>query len=281
MRKQQITSITAGALLALAASACGTETGSGPGADAGSGGSVQSAPDLTGVHWNVDSVTVDGARTAAPSGASVEIGSKGRASAHTGCNSIGAQVTVKGDIVVVGDKESTLIGCPKELAAFEKSLNGAFSGKLTAKVADQRLTLTGTDGDIIALTAEKDVPLAGTKWVVNSLVDGGAVSSRPQDPGKTPVDALSFTLAKDGSVRGTGLHCNSWRTTADVSGSTVTFGEVTSTKIACDTPSSAVERRLDKLLDEGRLTYELAHHSLTLTGQDGQGVRADAAPAAK
>lgn len=281
MRNQQITYITAGALLALAASACGTETGSGPGDPAAPDSSVQSAPALTGVHWSVDSVTVDGAKTAAPAGAGVEINSTGRASASTGCNTIGAQVTVKGDTVVVGKKESTLIGCPEELAAFEKRLNGAFSGKLTAKVADQRLTLTGADGDTIALTAEKDAALTGTKWVVTSLVDHGTVSSPAGREDRTAAGAPSFTLTKDGSVQGTGLRCNSWRTTAHVVGSTVTFGKVTSTKMACDTPASAVEKRLSELLGEGEVGYELAHRSLTLTGQDGQGVRAETAPAAK
>ncbi|MFD8969259.1 META domain-containing protein [Streptomyces sp. NPDC059568] len=296
MRKQKITNIaattavttvTAVALFTLAA--CGTESGSG----SGSGGSVQSDLPLTDVHWSVDSLTIDGKKTAAPAGASVEIGADGRASARTGCNTIGADVTVDGDTITVGDKQSTLIGCPEQLQAFEKALGGAFAGKLKATVEgveggsaeERRLTLTTADGDTITLTSAPPVPLAGTEWTVNALIDGATATSLPQGTdGKA-----HFTFGKDGSVEGS-LGCNSFRGTAKVSeaaegtgekaAATITFGRLSATRKLCPGPEMPLERQVQKVL-EGKVTYELHHRSLTLKQADGQGLDAVAAAPGK
>ncbi|MFF1418268.1 META domain-containing protein [Streptomyces sp. NPDC058280] len=268
MLKQQITTVTAVTAVALLTlAACGTESGSDAGSK-GSGGSVRSELPLTDVVWSVDSVSVGGKKTAAPAGASVEIDSKGRASAKTGCNTIGADVTVSGDTVTVGKKESTLIGCPEELEGFEEALSGAFSGKLKAEVEDKRLTLTTADGDAISLTSEPPAPLAGTEWTVNSLAAGATATSLP----KGTEGKAHFTLGKDGSVEGS-LGCNTFSSTAKVSGSTVTFGRITSTRKLCPGPEMTVERQVQKVLD-GKVSYELHHRGLTLTAGNGAGLGA-------
>ncbi|MEV7683463.1 META domain-containing protein [Streptomyces sp. NPDC088341] len=294
-----IAAVTAVALFTL--TACGTESGAG----GGSGGSVRSDLPLTDVHWSVDSLTVDGRKTAAPAGASVEIGTDGRASARTGCNTIGAKVTVDGDTVTVGEKESTLIGCPEQLQAFEKALGRAFAGKLKATVEeieeikggrgdkggkegaaqDRRLTLTTADGDTITLTSGPPVPLTGTQWTVSALTDGATATSLSQgSDGKA-----HFTFGKDGTVAGS-FGCNSFRGTAKVSeagtgagekaASTVTFGRLSSTRKLCPGPEMTLERQVQKVL-EGNVTYELHHRSLTIKQADGQGLHAMAAASGK
>ncbi|PVE10661.1 META domain-containing protein [Streptomyces scopuliridis] len=283
MPKQRITSlttvtaVTTVALLTLAA--CGTESGkgSGSGAGAGSGGEVRTETALTDVRWNVDSVTVGGRKTAAPAGASVEIDSRGRASAKTGCNSIGADVTVEGDTVTVGKKQSTLIGCPKELETFEKALDGAFSGTLKATVQDKRLTLTTADGDAIALTSEPPAPLVGTEWTVDALAQGATATSLP----KGTDGKARFTFREDGkelSMEGS-LGCNSFSAPVKLSESasgapaTLTIGRVSSTRKLCPGPEMTLERQVQKVL-EGKVAYELRHRGLTLTSAGGQGLSA-------
>ncbi|MGW2511865.1 META domain-containing protein [Streptomyces scopuliridis] len=274
-----VTAVTTVALLTLAA--CGTESGkgSGSGAGAGSGGEVRTETALTDVRWNVDSVTVGGKKTAAPAGASVEIDSQGRASAKTGCNSIGADVTVEGDTVTVGSKESTLIGCPKELETFEKALDGAFSGTLKATVQDKRLTLTTTGGDAIALTSEPPAPLVDTEWTVDALAQGATATSLP----KGTDGKARFTFRKDGkelSMEGS-LGCNSFSAPAKLSESasgapaTLTIGRISSTRKFCPGPEMTLERQVQKVL-EGKVSYELRHRGLTLTAAHGQGLSATA-----
>ncbi|WTK80097.1 META domain-containing protein [Streptomyces sp. NBC_01511] len=271
-----VTALTTLALLALAG--CGTESGRGADGAAEAGDAVRTDLPLTDVRWGIDSLSVDGKKTAAPAGASVEIDSKGRASANTGCNSIGAQVTVDGDTVTVGEKEMTLIGCPEELQAFEKALNGAFSGKLTAKIEDKRLTLTTAGGDSIAMSAEQPAPLVGTEWTVSSLLSGETVSSLPTDK-KGESGKATLTFAKDGTVSGS-LGCNTFSASAKTTDSTITFGPVRSTRKLCPEPGMSLERKLLKALD-GKVTYEVHHRELTLKAADGTGFGAVADAPAK
>ncbi|WP_329146055.1 META domain-containing protein [Streptomyces niveus] len=172
-----VTALTTLTLLALAG--CGTETGRESDGAAEAGSAVSTDLPLTDVRWSIESLSVDGKKTAAPAGASVEIDSKGKASAQTGCNSIGAQVTIDGDTITVGEKSQTMMGCPKELEAFEKALGGAFGGKLKAKVDDKKLTLTTDGGDSIALTAEKPGNLGCNGFSASAKVAGSTITFGP------------------------------------------------------------------------------------------------------
>ncbi|MFI6085650.1 META domain-containing protein [Streptomyces sp. NPDC051217] len=266
-----VTALTTLALLALAG--CGTESGR------GSGSAVRTDLPLTDVRWNIESFSVDGKKIAVPAGASLEIDSKGKASAETGCNGVGAMVTVDGDTITVGERlPSTQMGCPGVPGDFEKALGGAFDGKIKAKVEDKKLTLTTAGGDSIALSAEKPAPLVGTGWAVDSLVSDGTARSLPKDKkGETPKATLTFT--KDGTVSGN-LGCNGFSASAKITDSTITFGAVKATKRMCPEPGMSVERELMKVLD-GQVTYELHHRALTLKTAGGEGFSAVAGSPAK
>lgn len=269
MQKLRATTVVL-ALLTLAA--CGAETGSGADSDDRGGSSVDTALPVTGVKWNVDTLTVNGKQAKAPAGAHVEIDAKGRASGNFGCNQFGADVKVKGDSITVGPGQSTEIGCEKELQKFETALTSAFAGELKAKLAGDKLTLTTSKGDTIALTSEpeKPVQLIGPEWAVDSLIDGGTVSSLPADvAGKA-----QLTFGKDGTVRGS-LGCNRVSGKAAVEGSTITFGTLASTRRICPGPVMETERALQQVL-KGKATYKIDGGTLTLTAADGKGLSATA-----
>lgn len=152
MDKQRLT-LTALTLLPLAV-ACGTQPGSGSSSVAAAGSSP-----VTGVHWTLDSLTVDGRTRQAPESAYLRIGEDGRVSGNAGCNSFGSTVTLKGDHVDFGDIQTTDMGCPKASMAFEESLSRTFTGgTFTSKVKGDELTLTTDDGDRVDLTKEQDAP---------------------------------------------------------------------------------------------------------------------------
>lgn len=266
MRNRLSIPVTALALLALAA--CGTES---PAGSAG-GGSVAPDVPLSGVRWSVDSLTVDGKRSAAPEGAHVEITDEGRAEGSYGCNQFGADVTVKGDTVTVGESRMTEKACEGEVQGFEDALRGALTGELKAKLTDGRLTLTTGEGDTIALSAEKPAPLKGTKWTVDSLVDGTTAASVPEGT----ENKAHLTIAEDGTVGGS-LGCNRFSSTAEVKGDTITFGRIAATRKLCPGPEMDLERQLTALLESGPVTYEVEDRSLTLTAENGKGVVARAA----
>ncbi|MCP3817982.1 META domain-containing protein [Streptomyces sp. A3M-1-3] len=263
--------MTTAVLALLTLTACGTETGAG----GGGGSSVDTALPVTGVKWNVDSLTVNGKQAKAPAGAHVEIDAKGRASGNFGCNQFGADVTVKGDSITVGAGQSTEIGCEKELQNFETALSRAFAGELKAKLAGDKLTLTTQQGDTIALTSkpekpEKPAQLIGPEWAVDSLLDGGTASSLPADV----LGKAQLTFGKDGTVRGN-LGCNNVSGKATVDGSTITFGTLATTRRMCPGPVMETERALHHVL-EGKATYKIDGHTLSLTAADGKGLGATA-----
>lgn len=231
MRTQR-TAVGVLALLTLAA--CGTEAGGGGESGSGSGsggGAVRTGSPVTGVRWDVDSVTVGGKRTAALPGAHVEIDSKGRASGSYGCNHFTADARIDGGTITVGTGTSTAMACQKDAQHFEAAMSGVLSGELSAAVANKTLTLTAKNGDSLALTAQPPAPLTGTTWTVTTLVSGTVASSPPAGTRETA--RLSFD--EDGSVQGN-LGCNAFRGTATVSGSTITFGRIVGTKMMCRAP---------------------------------------------
>ncbi|MFF7179720.1 META domain-containing protein [Streptomyces sp. NPDC008121] len=271
MLKTRTTAATAVLASLVVLSACGTEkSGSDPGA-----GTVAPDVPVAGVHWAFDSMTVEGKETRAPDGAHVEIGKDGQAKGNSGCNGFGATVKVEGDTVTVKQGVGTEMACPGEQGAFEAGLQKAFAGPLKAKLDGDRLTLRSSDGrTVLALTSEPPAPLNGTTWTVDSLLTGQTASSVP----KGTEGKAHFVIDKDGKVRGS-LGCNRFSTTAKVSGKTVTFGDVTTTRMMCAGPQMKLETELYEVFG-GTATYELRHRGLTFATADGKGFAATAKPAA-
>ncbi|MEV4915519.1 META domain-containing protein [Streptomyces tirandamycinicus] len=279
MRTQLIVPAAAALAAAITLTACGSEKGPGQGAGDDAGGSVRPVAPVTGVHWTVRDVTVDGRTTAAPAGAHVEFtagtagkdGAKGRAEGNYGCNRFGADVTIKGDTITVGPGEATEMGCPPGVAGFEEALRAAFSGELKAKVSEKNLTLAGAGGDSIALTAQPAAPLVGTKWTVTSLLQGETAASLPAGT----EGRAHFVIGEDGSLSGN-LGCNDFRAEVKTSGSTLTVGRLSSTRKMCAGTAGMVEQAVTEALT-GTVSYELDHRSLTLTsGDSGKGLVAAA-----
>ncbi|MFD8802755.1 META domain-containing protein [Streptomyces atroolivaceus] len=280
MRTQRMAVSVLAVLATLTLAACGTDPGTGAGSgESGDGsGTVRTGPPVTGVHWTVSSLTVDGKKTAAPAGAHVEIGSDGKATGSLGCNRFTAEAAVDGDKITVGPGTTTEMACDEDVQAFEKAMGRAFSGELRAAVAGRgdakTLTLTTGAGDSIALTSEPPAPLAGTAWKVTGLVSGSVAASLPAGT----ENKAHLTFGKDGSVEGN-LGCNSFHGKATVSGSTLTFGPLASTRKMCPGPEMDLERALQGVL-EGRTTYEIEHRSLSIEAESGKGLHASA-PAAR
>ncbi|GAA2260609.1 META domain-containing protein [Streptomyces amakusaensis] len=257
MRNELSVPLTVLALLALAACGSGSEDGSGSGSAKPAG-----APDLpiTGVHWTFDSITVDGKKTSAPAGAHVEITEKGRAQGSYGCNRFGATAKLDGDTVTLGPSEMHLVGCDPETDRFETNAKRVFAGRLKAQLAGKKLTLTSAGGDTVALTSQDPAPLIGTTWTVDSLLTGDIAEPLPAGTEKS----ARLTFTKDGKVRGN-LGCNNFSAPAKVTGSKITLGRITATRMMCAGTAGQVEAHLLAVLDK-EVTYNLLHRGLTLTG---------------
>ncbi|MGR4881805.1 META domain-containing protein [Streptomyces sp. LARHCF249] len=245
-------------------------------ARSGDGGSSAPLPDPVG-SWAVESLTTGGRTLHAPAVARVDL-EQDKATGNYGCNGFRAEVAFEGSsALTVTPGMSTAIAC--ENLEFETAFAQVFKGRLTIDRGPDRLTLKAADGSTIALTSEPpapDAPLAATEWTVDALVDGATVSSVPAEA----AGKARFTLTADGAASGS-LGCNRFSAKAAVEGSSVTFGPLTTTRMACEGPAGEVERTLTALFGSGALTWKTQGQNLTLTAPDGKGLTAKGATAAE
>ncbi|WP_228044466.1 META domain-containing protein [Streptomyces ferrugineus] len=255
MDTKRLAALAALTLLPLAA-ACGSE-------DAGSD-TVGAAPSaaVTGVHWAVDDVTVDGKKSAAPTSTYLRIADGGKARGNLGCNNFSADAAFADSRVTFDRMQSTEMACEGVPTGFEQTLARTLTdGELTTEVDGDKLTLTTADGDRVALSKQDAAPLKGTKWTITS----------PDADGKAH---LTFD-EKTGQVSGS-LGCNKVKATATFRDGSITLGTASTTRMMCDTSLMKTEKTLLGLFD-GTVKYELDHRNLTLTSENGERVSAAAA----
>jgi heat shock protein HslJ len=250
--QQRMTLMAVAVLLPLAA-ACGNER-------AGAGGAAADVDKpVTGIRWNVDSVTVDGTTHRASGSAHVTLDDQGRAEGSYGCNTFSARAAVDGNRITLSDAVSTEMGCDDRPMDFERTLSRTLADSgLKADVSDDRLTLTADSGDTVRLSKAKDAPLAGTKWTVTTP----STDSRAH---------LTFD-AKKGTVSGS-LGCNQVNAEATVRDGHITLGTPAMTRMMCEDSLMAGEKALTKLFNS-TLAYSVDQHTLTLTSENGTEVRA-------
>ncbi|MGW1953411.1 META domain-containing protein [Streptomyces sp. NPDC001920] len=252
---KRLTALAALTLLPLAI-ACGNEKADSDSVGAGASASV------SGAHWSVDDVTVDGRKSAAPGGAYLRIADGGEVRGNLGCNNFGADASFEDSHVTFDKLHATEMACEGVPPNFEQTLSRVLAdGDLTTEVDGDKLTLTTKDGDKVALTKQEAAPLKGTKWTITS----------PDADGKAH---LTFD-EKTGQVSGS-LGCNRVRAKATVSDGSITLGTASTTRMMCDTSLMKTEKTLLRLFD-GTVTYRLDHRNLTLTSENGQSVNATAA----
>jgi heat shock protein HslJ len=126
------------------------------------------------------------------------------------------------------------------------------------------VTVTLTDREV----ADPDRPLDGTRWVVDGIVTGDAVSSVPA--GVTA--ALTISNGQLQVVAG----CNTGSASVEATDTTMTIGPLALTKKACASETMAVEQAVTAVLS-GQVGYSIEADVLTLTAS-GAGLMLRATP---
>ncbi len=141
MDTKRLAALAALTLLPFAA-ACGSEDAGSESVGAGAAASV------TGVHWAVDGVTVDGKKSDAPSGAWLSIADGGKVKGNLGCNNFGADAAFADSHVTFDQVQATEMACEGVPPNFEQTLARTLAdGDLGTEVDGDKLTLTTADGD--------------------------------------------------------------------------------------------------------------------------------------
>ena len=197
-----------------------------------------------------------------------------RLGAQAGCNQMGGPASFAGGHLVVNDMSTTEMGCDPPRHAQDEWLAKFLTSRPTWDRSGSRLTLDNGTTRIVLEdreAADPDRPLRGTKWVVDTIVEGDAASSVP--PG---VEA--WVTFEDGKRFSGNTGCNGMggNSVVDEGASTITFSEVISTKMACDDDRMRVERAVTETLD-GKVAYQIDADSLRLDHPAGRGLRLRAA----
>jgi len=188
----------------------------------------------------------------------------GRLSANTGCNTInGGYQLQDGQLVVDEQLATTEMACDQERMDQDQWFIDFLTANPAVIQSGAELTLSAAATTINFIdnkVANPDLPLTDTEWKLDALMANEAISSVP-----TGVTS-SLTFDNDGRVQGN-FGCNSGGGDYEVSDSTIEFGSMVSTMMACPGSASDVEASVLHVLD-GKVSYRIDGQTLTLTKSD-------------
>lgn len=184
------------------------------------------------------------------------------------CNLYGGRVDVDADAVRVSELGGTEMACEPAVMALERRYLDALGAVAVAARARGRLTLSGPDVvlEFASDRPERDVPLVGTPWLLESLVAGDTVSSVAAD------GVLRFL--DGGRLAGT-VGCGRLSGRYALDGDRVVLTTLTDRDPAAEACPPAARAQHAHALDVLRdgFTAEVDGDRLTLTGGDGLGLQ--------
>jgi heat shock protein HslJ len=164
---------------------------------------------------------------------------------------------IDGNHLIAGSLATTEMGCDEPLMAQDTWLADLLEGSTidldgeTLLLAKGSVRLTLEDREIV----DPDRPLLGTRWVVDGLISGDAVSSVPLGVSA----ALTFS---DGRVA-VEAGCNGGDGSVEVTDTTLDFGPIVRTTKGCGPDAMAVEQAVMAVLS-GQVGYAIEAGTLTL-----------------
>lgn len=186
---------------------------------------------------------------------------------QAGCNHLFAQAPrIIGGRLVVNGVGGTEMGCEPPLAAQDEWLTAFVQSKPKWRLDGDVLTLTSDEAQI-ELTdrrvAEPDLPLTGTRWVLDTIIDGDTASS-------LPAGARAHVEFDGKRVKG---HdgCNAFSAAYTVEGENLRFGRIQATLRGCRGDEGAVEDAVFAVL-QGTPRFEIEANRLTLKLPASQGL---------
>ena len=222
---------------------------------------VSSQPDtsllnqLVGTDWNL--VTWEG-MTILPNAIPTIAFDENRLHGTTGCNSYGGRFTLDGTTLTIGEMEMTEMWCEGVMdqeQAFVQVLMTAVSLTLN----DDSLILHTPEGDL-TFQPPQEATLTDTIWVLGGIAQGDAITN-------TWIDSEITAEFKDGQLSGSG-GCNTYSTSYETEGTSLTLGMAVSTMMACDEEHNQREMEFFTAL-ANVAQYEIRRNGLFLQDEAG------------
>lgn len=179
-----------------------------------------------------------------------------------GCNTGTADYDVVDGLLQIRSMAVTEMACEQPLMDLDAAVIDLLAGGPTVKVQGDELTLV--DGGRMLQLVDRQVqapdrPLEGTLWVVHTVITGDTTSGGFGG-------ATATVLFSDGSAMVNG-GCNTGSAGATVGESTIEFGLLGLTKMACPQPTMELEFMVAVVL-QGTVTYRIVSDELTLLNGD-------------
>jgi heat shock protein HslJ len=185
-----------------------------------------------------------------------------------GCNSMSGTARLDGGKLAVTDIATTEMGCDPRRHQQDEWFAAFLAANPTWQLSGDELTLTSDDIEMRFTdrkVVDPDRSLTGTTWVLDTVSADGSARSVPQGV------RAQLTFAADHTLTGS-TGCNSFSANTTIEGSRITVTGLVSTKKACATPASEIERAMVRVLDQP-MTYRIEANRLTLSTPDGAGLQ--------
>jgi heat shock protein HslJ len=194
----------------------------------------------------------------------------GQLGINAGCNHMGGAYSITDGKLTTGQMMMTDMACQEPLMKQDTWVSSFLGGAALTLSGD---TLTLKNGDVtMTLTdrevADPDRPLVGTKWVVDGIITGDAVSS-------VPAGVIAWLLIT-GDTMQVDTGCNTGSATVQITATTMTIGPMALTKKACQASAAAMEAAVVATLT-GEVTYSIEADRLTIMSKSGAGLMLRAA----
>ena len=192
----------------------------------------------------------------------------GSLSARAGCNNMFGPYTVTGDTLTAPQLASTMMACDEALMKQDTWLSAFLASSPTWTYAAGTLTLTsGTDTIALAQAPSGAAVLEGTGWKL-----GGLLSASGSTVSAVPAGLTAWVRFADGRVV-LNTSCNSGSGKVEIGDTTMTFGPIATTRMACSSASSGLEQSVLAVL-QGTTHYRVkddpAGALLTIMSEDGK-----------
>lgn len=193
-----------------------------------------------GITWQLAALAVEGEMVAVPEGIVVTLTlADGAASGNGGCNEYRGSYTLDGSELTLGDVASTKMLCEGSAGEVESAYFANLASVSSWSSNGGQLTLGDADGNAV-LTFEpaagapaQPAAIEGPTWVLQEQAVDGALAALPE--------GVLVTLALQGDRAGGSGGCNSYFTTYELDGNSISFSEIGSTLMYCEGPGSDVE----------------------------------------
>ena len=189
---------------------------------------------LPGSSWLLTATSGQDHQTLVLPGSSITLSfdDEAQISGQGGCNGYsGAYALAEAGEITLSEIVSTLRACADTQMTTQESIYlSALSGVTHYELSERQLTLRIEDMEALHFARADQDPLAGTSWELISEVPAD-VEATPEVDGMAR--SITLTFEAEGQAAGRG-GCNSYSTTYALEGTSISFSEIVSTRMACE-----------------------------------------------